>query len=412
MERDDAIKACTLAVAAGEHVLLLGPPGTGKTELIEAFVRRFRQEPGAPGFFGYTMTRETTQSELFGAYDYGAFKANGTMRRNTTNKAPAARWWFLDEIFKANSSCLNSLLRALNNREFDDGTGAPVKIPLDTMFAASNELPESDALDAMYDRILVREVVNEIQSSAEVAKLLGAALYFAGPKRAEWFGCPEHKKFPTEALGAVREQVAKVEVYSDVLRRYIDLLDQIKAKVGVSVSDRRKVKTLGLIRANAWIEGRTRAQVSDLSVLRYTAWNTVEDRGKLIAFLNAVNLDPAASVRNEHSQAIATLDGALAKQRGGKVVAAAEINKKIQESLSRIQTSFAAATDPAAKAEISRLMDEIRGKLGEFQSEALAGSPGVAAGLGMTKAARRGVNAALGAQVMPSDPNDPNGGGP
>src|ERR1044072_2349520 len=39
MERDDAIEACLLAIASGQHVFLLGPPGSGKTQMIRAIVK-------------------------------------------------------------------------------------------------------------------------------------------------------------------------------------------------------------------------------------------------------------------------------------------------------------------------------------------------------------------------------------
>jgi MoxR-like ATPase len=53
---------------------------------------------------------------------------------------------FLDEVFKANSSILNTLLTVLNERAFDNGDKR-VACPLACVVAASNELPESEELE-------------------------------------------------------------------------------------------------------------------------------------------------------------------------------------------------------------------------------------------------------------------------
>ncbi len=68
---------------------------------------------------------------------------------------PTADVAFIDEIFKANSSVLNALLTLLNERAFDNGAGR-VRVPLLCLVGASNELPESEELDALYDRFLLR----------------------------------------------------------------------------------------------------------------------------------------------------------------------------------------------------------------------------------------------------------------
>ena len=68
---------------------------------------------------------------------------------------------FVDEIFKANSAILNSLLTLLNERLFDNGNQR-LETPLLCLVGASNELPESEELDALYDRFLIRRKVNQV----------------------------------------------------------------------------------------------------------------------------------------------------------------------------------------------------------------------------------------------------------
>lgn len=67
----------------------------------------------------------------------------------------------MDEIFKANSAILNALLTLLNERLFDNGNER-LPVPLLCLVGASNELPESEELDALYDRFLIRRKVAQV----------------------------------------------------------------------------------------------------------------------------------------------------------------------------------------------------------------------------------------------------------
>lgn len=74
---------------------------------------------------------------------------------------PTAEVAFVDEIFKANSAILNALLTLLNERLFDNGNQR-LPVPLLCLVGASNELPESEELDALYDRFLIRRTVSQV----------------------------------------------------------------------------------------------------------------------------------------------------------------------------------------------------------------------------------------------------------
>jgi MoxR-like ATPase len=96
--------------------------------------------------------------ELFGAISLKALE-QARFARVVTGKLPEADFAFVDEIFKANSAILNSLLSLVNERGFHND-GLPVSCPLVTMFGASNELPEGKELEALFDHFLLRfEVV-------------------------------------------------------------------------------------------------------------------------------------------------------------------------------------------------------------------------------------------------------------
>src|SRR5947207_7076039 len=150
LERAELIDGALAALLAAQHILIIGPPGTAKSMLADELCRRIT---GAT-YFQWLLTKFTTPEELFGAVSLRALEADD-YRRVTTHKLPEAHIAFLDEVFKANSSILNSILTIMNERRFHNGREV-ADTPLITLFGASNELPEEDELQALYDRFLLR----------------------------------------------------------------------------------------------------------------------------------------------------------------------------------------------------------------------------------------------------------------
>lgn len=86
-------------------------------------------------FFERLLTKYTNPEELFGPLSLPSLE-NDVYIRNINGYLPSASIAFLDEIFKANSAILNSLLTILNERRFDNGC-VQIKIPLLAMVRAS-----------------------------------------------------------------------------------------------------------------------------------------------------------------------------------------------------------------------------------------------------------------------------------
>src|SRR5213594_25783 len=168
LERADLIDGALAALLSSNHVLVIGPPGTAKSMLADELCRRIT---GAT-YFQWLLTRFTTPEELFGAVSLKALEEDD-YRRLTTHKLPEAHIAFLDEVFKASSSILNTILTLMNERRFHNGREV-VEVPLLTLFAASNELPEDDELLAVHDRFLLRFVVDYVSEDFRFLKLLQA----------------------------------------------------------------------------------------------------------------------------------------------------------------------------------------------------------------------------------------------
>src|SRR3954462_334952 len=149
LDKQEIVRLLLVSVVAGEHLLLVGPPGTAKSALVRLFARLIDAR-----YFEYLLTRFTEPNELFGPVDIRAFR-EGIYSRRTEGMLPEAEIVFLDEIFKSNSAILNSLLGVLNERRFSNGATVQ-KVPLISLFAAANEIPNDENLAAMFDRFLLR----------------------------------------------------------------------------------------------------------------------------------------------------------------------------------------------------------------------------------------------------------------
>src|SRR5258707_14384732 len=166
LERGDLIDGALAALLSSHHVLIVGPPGTAKSMLADEICRRIE---GA-NYFQWLLTKFSTPEEIFGAVSLSGLE-HDDYRRVTLHKLPEAHIAFLDEIFKSNSSILNALLTIINERLFHNGRER-VRVPLITMFGASNELPDEEELTALYDRFMLRFTVDYISEEFRFLKML------------------------------------------------------------------------------------------------------------------------------------------------------------------------------------------------------------------------------------------------
>ena len=159
---DDAVHALVLAVASGEPLLFIGPPGTGKSRLIRAFCvltgllkdeERTRMNDDV-AYFEYLLTPFTEPGELFGFWNFAEMQ-NGKMKREGAKMMQQAKVVYLDEVFNGSSAILNSILTFMNERLFHD-RGAVTPVNMECLFGATNQVAESPELRAVFDRFVIR----------------------------------------------------------------------------------------------------------------------------------------------------------------------------------------------------------------------------------------------------------------
>jgi MoxR-like ATPase len=266
VDKSELIRMLLVTLLAGEHMLIVGPPGTAKSALVRQLARLIDAR-----YFEYLLTRFSEPNEIFGPVDIKSFR-EGTFVRRVESMLPEAEIVFLDEIFKSNSAILNSLLSILNERRFFTGS-VSLKVPLCSLFGATNEVPNDDALSAVFDRFLVRTLSENLDSF----HFHGLVERGIRGELADISGADEAIK-PILDLAEIKKLQARLGQFlqfpEDFLARYKGFIFQIRSE-GITVSDRRVVKLLKLFAASAIIDGRAAVNDGDFFVLKHV-WNSVD----------------------------------------------------------------------------------------------------------------------------------------
>lgn len=266
VERDLPVRLALIAALAGEHLLLVGPPGTAKSLIA----RRLQLAFAKSSYFERLLTRFTVPEELFGPLSIKGLEED-RYERLTAAYMPTASIAFLDEIFKANSAILNSLLTLLNEREFDNGTRRD-KTPLIAVIGASNELPDSEELNALFDRFLLRLHVGSVSKEA-FPSLIGLRGHVTPD-------VPGALRLTDADVAAIQAAAEAIEVPDDVVALLCALREWCVAET-ILVSDRRWRKIVKMLQVSALTNGRQTVSIWDCWLLQHCLWNTPEDREKV-----------------------------------------------------------------------------------------------------------------------------------
>jgi MoxR-like ATPase len=260
-ERKDEIEGMLIAILSRQHVLLIGEAGTGKSLLSMELPKIIKGSE----YFQWLLTKYSTPEELFGALSLESLE-KGVHKRNTTGKLPEAEFGFLDEIFKANSAILNSLLTLINERLFYNN-GTPVKSPLVSLIGASNEYPEEDeGLDALFDRFLLRYEVEPIKKRGNFISMLK--------------GEGQELSVPSITLDELTDAQFHTELINvpDEIYEIIADIHQALADEAIYPSARRVKNSIQSLKAKAFLESRNEVEEKDLLIMKHVLWTDPEQK--------------------------------------------------------------------------------------------------------------------------------------
>jgi MoxR-like ATPase len=274
VDKQALVDLMLVAAVAQEPLLLVGPPGTAKSDLVI----KFKDALGLSGldYFEYLLTRFTEPSEVLGPIDINELRSGKYLRREK-GKLPTARLVFLDEIFKASSAILNALLTVINERKFYQD-GVPVPVRLKVLFAATNEIPEHSELGALKDRFALKAACRSVQETHFV-ELLDAGIDSMVNKdlnRKPWVeghssleDVMKAHRYLTLLMAKKEPRDREVFFREEVMREFRRVIRTLVREDEVFVSDRKLIKLYRLLRTRAWIVHGGAVEREDLQLLAY-----------------------------------------------------------------------------------------------------------------------------------------------
>lgn len=346
LERVEAIRLVILALLVRAHVVLLGPPGTGKSFLVEQVTQRI----SGARLFATLLHPQAPAEELLGPLDVAEL-GKGRYLRRVAGYLPEADVAFLDEIFKCSPSTLNACLGVLNERTLTQD-GKRVPCPLVSAIGASNELPRPGEAEALWDRFLLRTYVAPLQEEANVRALLSGGTPSSAPKAS----------VSLADLAALQAQVRQVPIPGPVLDALIGLRADL-ARKGIEVSDRRWTALGQVARAHALLEGRPEVTLEDLVPLASGVWSTPENRREASSLVLGVALPALASALERLDEALTHHRALLSATRDEDAVKASIALRKAGQ---KVDALVGTSTHPRlreVKARVDSLRAEARSKV-------------------------------------------------
>ena len=156
VDRDKEVKQLMYALFTREHMLLMGLPGTAKSQFA---MNVFGSIDGARTFEIH-LTKQTTEEYVFGPINIEELK-KGNVIHNTKDSILDADFAFIDEFFDASDVLLRSLLGILNERKWLKGS-QKIDAKLHTAILTSNYQRESEITQAILDRVIFKTEVQPV----------------------------------------------------------------------------------------------------------------------------------------------------------------------------------------------------------------------------------------------------------
>ena len=263
-ERGEVIDCMAVSLINQSHLLMVGPPGSGKTRMVSEFSKAMK----GVCYFEKQMTNFTEPKHVWGPLDIKKYMDTGIDECQIAGMLPEAEIAMLDECGRGSKSIMDELLVLLSDRRYKHGSKL-VNVPLMTCFGASNTFFE-EGQEALFDRFLLRVMVpwvSDMSLKRQIRRSRKAPVVASSLTR--------------EHLLLLQKEVSNVTIPDSVEDIVDEILISLK-QAGIERSDRRWQWLMNAVAANALVNGRMVAEASDLLILAHGLWDK-EDEIKIVA---------------------------------------------------------------------------------------------------------------------------------
>lgn len=283
LERETEIVAIASLFLCNQHGFLLGPPGTGKSYLIELLSKNM-----GGNLFSYQFNEYSKPDEVFGPLNPKRLMEDGIAVRNEQHRIGMSTDSYLDEIFKAPGNVLNSLLAILNERVIYNPD--PQKRDFRTCIGSSNEIPSSPSVNALLDRFTWKSWVGYLGEDSFRVLL---------ERKINGFKMPKLVSLSISDRDALKARLSSVKASFDLAEFISALRERLKeagykVEPGVllgdsqQVSDRKWLQIIDFLRAIAIVSG---TDINGIIVKKYLPgclWFKPEQAEEVQAIVNKV----------------------------------------------------------------------------------------------------------------------------
>lgn len=288
-EREIAITALTALVLSGQHGLILGPPGNGKTYLLKLFSKALGLK-----LFETQFSPSTRPEQYLGIYDPSKM-LKGEYTRNTEHRLPQSQLGLIDEAFKASPEALQDLLCLMAEKGFYNPKFQ--RVPLISVLLCSNEITDDSSAAALLDRITYKLNLGYLEQESNWLGLLKQA---DDSSKGDVIKGKIYISLSNQDFAYARMAAKKIEISAWFPVFY--KIRQALADKKIAVSDRKWIWICELLKAVAWLKGES--QVSSKTILDFLPnclWNEESEILTVVAIVHehATSLaDCAAFVAN------------------------------------------------------------------------------------------------------------------